>query len=85
MNEQLRSIQWTGHNIHDVMNFMHPQEPIYVNNLSHMKFTNADDLVGVATPDGLKVADRGHWIVRDGNGDLRVSATDPATGPTQGA
>jgi hypothetical protein len=42
---EITAIRWTGDNIIEVMAFMAPQEPVYVNNLSHVKFTNADDLV----------------------------------------
>ena len=61
---EITAIQWTGDNIDDVMAFMRPQEPVYVNNLSHMKFANADDLVGIETPEGLMVANKGDWIIR---------------------
>jgi hypothetical protein len=60
----IEAIQWTGDNILDVMTFMSPQEPVYVNNLSHMKFTNADDLVGIQTLEGLMVASKGDWIIK---------------------
>jgi hypothetical protein len=64
------AILWTGDNILDVMTFMHPQEPVYVNNLSHMKFTNADDVVGIQTLEGLVVASKGDWILRGVAGEL---------------
>jgi hypothetical protein len=67
---EIEAVQWTGGNIAEVTAFMHPQEPIYVNNLSHMNFTNADDLVGVAAPEGLKVASKGDWIIRGVKGEL---------------
>jgi hypothetical protein len=66
----VEAIQWTGSNIIDVMAFMSPQEPVYVNNLSHMKFSNADDLVGIQTLEGLVVASKGDWIIRGVAGEL---------------
>jgi hypothetical protein len=65
-------IQWTGDNIDAVMAFMRPTEPVHVNSLSHMRFTNADDLVGLWTPKGLEVANKGDWIVRGNDGELSI-------------
>ena len=73
---EITAIRWTGDNILQVMAFMRPQEPIYVNNLSHMNFTNADDLVGIATAAGVKVASKGDWIVRDAAGELSPCKAD---------
>lgn len=61
---EIDAIQWTGDNIDAVMGFMSPQQPVHVNSLSHMQFTNADDLVGIETLEGLMVANKGDWIVR---------------------
>lgn len=61
---EVEAVRWTGENIEAVMGFMHPQQPVHVNNLSHMRFTNADELVGVQTLEGLMVADKGDWIIR---------------------
>lgn len=60
----IEAIQWTGSNIVDVMAFMHPQEPVHVNSLSPQKFTNADDLVGIQTLEGLMIANKGDFIIR---------------------
>lgn len=60
------AIEWTGDNITEVMAFMDPEQPIHVNSLSELRFTNADELVGVNTPDGLKVARIGDSIARFG-------------------
>ncbi|MGC4918670.1 hypothetical protein ACLQ2B_38095 [Streptomyces albogriseolus] len=62
---EIDAIQWTGNNIDAVMGFMHPQQPVHVNSLSHMRFTNADDLIGIETLEGLMVADKGDWIIRE--------------------
>lgn len=67
---EIDAIQWTGDNIIDVTAFMRPQEPVYVNNLSHMNFTNADDLIGIQTPEGLVVANLNDWIIRGVAGKL---------------
>lgn len=67
---EVDAIQWTGENILAITEFMRPQEPVYVNNLSHMKFTNADDLVGIQTLEGLMVASKGDWIIRGIAGEL---------------
>lgn len=67
---EVDAIQWTGENIVDVMGFMHPQQPVHVNNLSHMRFTNADDLVGIETLEGLMVANKGDWIIRGVQGEF---------------
>jgi hypothetical protein len=67
---EIDAIQWTGDNIEAVMAFMHPVEPISVNDLSHMRFTNADDLVGIQTLEGLVVAGKGDWIIRGVAGEL---------------
>jgi hypothetical protein len=67
---EIEAVLWTGDNIIEVMAFMRPQEPIYVNNLSHMKFTNADDLIGIDTLEGLMVANKGDWIIRGVKGEL---------------
>lgn len=66
----IRALRWTGDNIAEVIVFMRPQEPIYVNNLSHMKFTNADDVVGIETLEGIVVAAKGDWIIRGTAGEL---------------
>lgn len=60
----IEAIQWTGSNIVDVMKFMAPQEPVHVNSLSLQKFTNADDIVGIQTIEGLMIAGKGDWIIR---------------------
>lgn len=67
---EIDAIQWTGDNIDAVMGFMHPQEPVHVNSLSHMQFTNADELVGIQTLEGLMVAAKGDWIIRGVQGEL---------------
>lgn len=67
---EIDAILWTGDNIAEVTDFMCPQEPIYVNNLSHMKFTNADDVVGIQTLEGIMVASKGDWILRGVQGEL---------------
>ena len=67
---EITAIQWTGDNILDVMAFMRPQEPVYVNNLSYMKFSNADDLVGIQTLEGIMAANKGDWIIRGVKGEL---------------
>lgn len=67
---EIDAIRWTGDNIIEVMAFMSPQEPIYVNNLSHMNFTNADDIVGIQTLEGIVVASKGDWILRGVKGEL---------------
>ncbi|WP_267244379.1 hypothetical protein [Streptomyces sp. PR69] len=67
---EIDAIQWTGDNINAVMDFMHPQEPVHVNSLSHMRFTDADELVGIQTLEGLMVAGIGDWIVRGVRGEL---------------
>jgi hypothetical protein len=72
------AIRWTGDNIDAVIAFMAPQEPVHVNSLSHLRFTNADDLVGIETTDGLAVASKGDWIVRDPDGHLRAHGPCPA-------
>lgn len=61
---QIEAVHWTGENIGEVMAFMHPEKPVNVNDLSHMKFSNADDLVCIQTLEGLMVADKGDWIIR---------------------
>lgn len=73
---ELDAILWTGENIVEVFAFMHPTKPIYVNDLSHMNFTNADDLIGIQTDTGLAVAFKGDWITRDDMGDLDVCKKD---------
>lgn len=66
----IEAIQWTGNNIAEIYSFMHPQEPVYVNDLSHINFTNADDLIGIQTLEGLMVAGIGDWIIRGIQGEL---------------
>ena len=51
-------IQWTGDNIEDIKNFMSPEEPQYMG-----EFSNKDDIVGVNTPEGLRVIKKGEWIL----------------------
>lgn len=67
---EIQAIRWTGDNIEQVLVFMAPDQPVYVNDLSHMNFTNADDLVGIETLEGLMVADKGDWIIRGVKGEL---------------
>lgn len=72
----VRALQWTGDNIDEVTAFMHPQKPIYVNDLPHVNFTNADDLVGIETLNGVVVAKKGEWIIRGVQGELYPCAPD---------
>jgi hypothetical protein len=67
---EIDAVQWTGNNIIEVMVFMRPQEPIYLNNLSHVKFIDTDDLIGITTSEGIKVARKGEWIIRGVGGEL---------------
>ncbi|MHA6764734.1 hypothetical protein [Streptacidiphilus sp. PAMC 29251] len=73
---ELDAILWTGENIVEVFAFMYPTKPIYANDLSHMNFTNADDLIAIQTDTGLAVAFKGDWITRDDMGDLDVRKKD---------
>lgn len=73
---EIDAIRWTGDNIIEVMAFMSPSEPIYVNNLSHMKFTNADDIVGIQTLEGIMIANKGDWILRGIKGELYPCKSD---------
>lgn len=61
----IEAIQWTGDNISAVMNFMSPASPTYMNG-----FTDADQLVGIETLEGLMVAKTGDWIIRGIKGEL---------------
>ena len=65
---EIQAIQWVGTNIAQVRAFMRtgpaPTEPVHVNTLSHMRFTNADDLIGIQTLEGLVVAGLRDWIIR---------------------
>lgn len=64
----VNEIEWTGQNIEAVWQFMQPvHEPIYANNISSLKFTNADEIVGIMTPKGLDFAFIGDFIVREGD------------------
>jgi hypothetical protein len=73
-------IEWTGENIDAVMAFMAPDAPIHVNSLSELRFTNADELVGVNTPDGLVVARIGDSIARVGDHlTVRPRTAEPET------
>ncbi|MFF3497403.1 hypothetical protein ACFYWS_39430 [Streptomyces sp. NPDC002795] len=67
---EINAIRWTGDNIDAVMGFMHPQQPIHPNDLSHMRFTNADDLVGIETLEGVMFASKGDWIIRGVQGEF---------------
>jgi hypothetical protein len=72
---EIQAIQWTGSNIGDVRAFMRtgpaPTEPVHVNTLSAgMHFTNADDLVGIQTLEGLVVASLDDWIIRGVKGEF---------------
>lgn len=60
----MNGVKWTGDNIVKVMEFMHPNKPVYVGR----QFSNADELVGVETSEGFKVARIGDWIIRGANG-----------------
>lgn len=59
------AIQWNGDNISDVMMFMYPLKPVYME-----RFSNADDLVGIETLEGLMVASKGDWIIRGVKGEV---------------
>lgn len=73
-------IQWTGDNITDVVAFMHPQAPVHVNSLGHIEFTNADDLIGLWTPEAFKIANKGDSIIRCEDGTLSVRKAEEASG-----
>ncbi len=60
------AIQWNGDNIFAVSEFMLPTAPVYVGK----QFTNADELVGIQTLEGLMVAKIGDWIIRGVKGEL---------------
>jgi hypothetical protein len=60
-------LQWTGENIADLMQFMHPAKPVYM-----AGFANADDIIGVNTPHGLQFANKGDWIEKDDGGNLSI-------------
>lgn len=54
------AIQWTGDNIDEIIAFMYPQEPAYMG----PQFSNADELIGIETLEGLMVASLNDWILR---------------------
>lgn len=60
------AIQWDGKNIADVMTFMAPQKPIYMGR----QFTDADELVGIETLEGVMIARLEDWIIRGVKGEL---------------
>lgn len=62
----IEAVNWNGDNILEVMAFMHPVEPIYMGK----QFSNADELIGIETLEGLMVARKGDWIIRGVKGEL---------------
>lgn len=58
--------QWTGHNVAEISVFMYPDAPIYVGK----QFSNADQLIGIETLEGLMTANVGDWIIRGVKGEL---------------
>lgn len=54
------AIQWTGDNIEDVFTFMGDTEPLYMG-----EFPDADDIIGIDTLEGLMVAKKGDWIIKE--------------------
>ena len=54
------AIQWNGDNIEKIMAFMYPEEPQYMGN----QFSNADDIIGINTLEGLMIANIKDWIIR---------------------
>jgi hypothetical protein len=71
----MAEIQWNGDNIAEVIMFMHPEAPIYMGK----QFSNADEIVGVATPQGLRVAHIGDWITKDDQRRLNIRLNDGDT------
>lgn len=57
------AIQWTGQNIHLIKQFMDPIEPIYMTG-----FVDRDEIVGVPTAEGVKVAHIGDILVKTDEG-----------------
>ncbi len=66
-----KSVQWKGDNIIDVYALMTPIVPVYMGK----QFSNADEIVGVPTPQGLRVAFLGDWITKCSDGTLAVNET----------
>lgn len=62
---EIDAILWDGENIQEVMEFMAPTEPVYMEG-----FSNADDLIGVETLEGRMIASKGDWILRGVKGEL---------------
>ena len=60
----IEAIQWTGE-ISDVMGFMDPEKPTYM-----AGFTNADEIVGIQTREGLMVAELNDWIIKGVKGEF---------------
>lgn len=60
------AIRWDGKDIEPVMAFMHPEAPIYMGEF----FSNADELVGIATLEGTMVAQKGDWIIKGVQGEF---------------
>jgi hypothetical protein len=74
-------ITWDGDNIMELTAFMSPIEPQYMGK----QFSNADEIVGVWTPDGLHVARIGDVITKDASGNLRVRKEGANANQTENA
>jgi hypothetical protein len=66
------AIQWTTGNFIEIMEFMHPQRPIFMGSL----FANADDGIGIDTPEGRMIAEKMDWIIRGVKGEYYLRKPD---------
>lgn len=62
----IEAVKWTGNNIPEIAAFMMPQAPMYMGS----QFTDADEIVGIETLEGVMVARKGDWIIRGVKGEL---------------
>ncbi len=61
----VEAVQWAGDNPEEIVMFMHPEKPRYMD-----QFSNADDLMGIETLEGLMVANKGDWIIKGIQGEF---------------
>lgn len=61
----IEAVLWNGDNIRAVMDFMHPEKPVYMTG-----FSNADELIGIETLEGRMVAQKNDWIIKGVKGEL---------------
>jgi hypothetical protein len=60
----IEAVQWKG-NIEDIHVFMSPDKPIYMS-----QYKNADEILGIETPEGTMIANMNDWIIKGVKGEF---------------